>query len=329
MKDRKIRWGIMGAGNISRKFASDLAESRRAELVAVASRSIERAKKFAKEFEISRTYGNYEEFVQDQDVDIVYIGTLHPMHKEGMLLCLKAGKAVLCEKPFTMDANEAEQIIQIARAQKTFVMEAMWTRYLPAIVQTRKWIEEGRIGEVKTMTANFGFNIGWNPASRLLNKKMGGGALLDVGVYPVSFASMIFRQQPANMMSSAHIGKTGVDERFSALFEYSENRTALFSAAVRLKLANDAFIYGTEGYIQLPDFYSARSAFLFRSDGVTEEFNDHRQSHGYIFEAEEAMQCFLEGRQESPLMPLDETLNIMKTMDSMRNQWGVVVFLKE
>lgn len=323
MSERKIKWGIMGAGQISRTFASDLLTSNNADLIAVASRTQENAERFAKEFDIERAYGNYEEFVQDRDIEIVYIGTLHPMHKACALQCLRAGKAVLCEKPFTMDAQEAEEIIQVAKEHDTFVMEAMWTRYLPPMVQVRKWIEEGQIGEVKHVTANFGFNAGWNPSGRLLDKKLGGGALLDAGIYPVSFASMIFGEQPNQIRSSVHIGATGVDERFSAIFEYEGGQIAQLNASVQLQMTNDAFIYGTKGHIHAPNFIFSRSASLHRADAVVVEFNDNRKQRGYIFEAEEAVRCLREGRKESRIMPQQETIEIMRTLDALRKQWGL------
>lgn len=320
---KKVKWGIMGPGGISRKFAADLIQSDQAELVAVGSRTPGKAAIFAEEFQIPRSYDSYEQFVQDEDIEIVYIGTLHPAHKECVLLCLQAGKAVLCEKPFTMDAQETEELIQVARENDTFLMEAMWTRYLPPIVQARKWIEEGRIGKVNMLTANFGFDVGWAPESRLLNKKLGGGALLDAGIYPVSFASMIFGQQPASIMSSAHIGETGVDERFSALFSYEDGQTAQLNAAARLRMANDAYIYGTEGYIHVPNFVFGRSASLHCPGSDPIEFKDERTLNGYIFEAEEAMNCLREGRKESQVMPLNETYHIMQTLDALRKQWGL------
>ncbi|PZD96744.1 gfo/Idh/MocA family oxidoreductase [Paenibacillus sambharensis] len=323
MMEKTIKWGIMGPGGIARSFAADLLETPGAELAAVASRSKERADAFAQEFGAARSYDSYEAFVQDEEVDIVYIGTLHPAHKEGMLLCLRAGKAVLCEKPFTMNAQEAEEVVQAAREHNTFIMEAMWTRYLPAIVQTRAWIEEGRIGEVKMVTAEFGFDIGWAPENRLLNKKLGGGALLDAGIYPISFASMIFGQQPSRIMSSAHIGETGVDERFTALFEYEGGQTAQLSASVRLRTANNAFIYGTAGYIHVPNFLFASSASLHTDAEEPLVFTDNRKLNGYIFEAQEAMRCLREGRKESAVMPAAETCDIMRTLDRLREQWGL------
>lgn len=323
MAEKKIKWGIMGAGTISRKFASDLIQSPNGELLAVASNTEGKSEKFASEFNIPRAYNSYDEFLQDEEIEIVYIGTLHPMHKECAIQCLQAGKSVLCEKPFTMDAEEAKEVIQVAKENNVFLMEAMWTRYLPAIVQARQWIAEGKIGEVKMLTANFGFNAGWNPHSRLLDKKLGGGAMLDAGIYPISFASMIFGKQPSKIMSSAHIGETGVDEWFSALFEYEEGKTAMLNSGVRLKLKDDAYIYGTEGSIYLPNFLFGAGAYLNGSNGETIEFKDNRTLNGYIFEAEEAMKCLREGKLESSIMPLEETIDIMETMDTLRKQWGL------
>lgn len=323
MSSSKIRWGIVGPGNIAKAFATDLAAIPDAELTAVVSRSQEKAQAFAEQFGAARAYSDMEAFVNDSEVDAVYIATVHPVHKEGMLQCLRAGKAVICEKPFTVDAKEAEEAVNAARENGVFLMEGMWTRFLPPVVKAREWIAEGRIGEVKSLTANFGFNAGWNPEGRLLNKKLGGGALLDAGIYPVSFASMVFGRQPDRIESSAYIGETGVDEHFSAFFEYEGKRTALLMGGIRLRLSNDAFIYGTEGYIHLPDFLFGRSAHLHPNNGEKESVVDDRKERGYNFEAMEVMKCLREGRKESSVMPLAETVDIMRTMDRMRGQWGL------
>jgi predicted dehydrogenase len=320
---KKIQWGIMGAGGISEKFASDLSHSTEGELLAVASKTPGKAEKFADKYKAPKVYTSYEDFVADPEIDIVYIGTLHPMHKEGVLLCLNAGKAVLCEKPFMMNAEETAEVIQAAKDNNVFLMEAMWTRYLPPVVQAREWIKEGQIGEVQMLTANFGFNFGWDPGHRLLDKKLGGGALLDAGIYPISFASMIFGQQPSRISSNAHIGETGVDERFSALFEYEGGQTALLSGGVLLRTSNDAFIYGTKGYIHLTDFLFGAGAALHIPNEEPVEIKKKPETLGYIFEAEEAMRCLREGHKESAIMPLNETLEIMKTVDTLRGQWGL------
>ena len=319
---KKIKWGIMGPGRIAHKFAQSLKCSEGAEITAVGSRSPERAVAFAKEYGISRSYGSYTELAADPDVDIIYIATPHPAHFECALLCLKAGKAVLCEKPFTMNAHETKIIIQTAGASKLFLMEAMWMRYLPAIVKVRELLAQGAIGEIRMIKADFGNRIPWDPAGRLLNPELGGGALLDVGIYPVSFASMILGANPTKITGIAYLGETGVDEQFSAVLGYEAGRIAALSGAVRASLPNEARIIGTEGYIRVPDFWRASSLELYQN-GKMEKFEIPFRSTGYIPEAEEAMYCLREGLIESSIMPLDESLKIMKILDTLRKQWGL------
>ncbi|CAM4382758.1 putative dehydrogenase [Paenibacillus endophyticus] len=323
MSLQTIKWGILGPGWISSKFAADLAFAAGAELVAVGGRNLEKSEKFAKQFNISRAYGSVEELAQDAEVDIVYVGTLHPIHKENVLELLRAGKAVVCEKPFTMNAAEAKEIIELARDKKVFLMEAMWTRFLPPIRKVMEWIAADKIGEVRLVKADFGFDIGWAPESRLLDPALGGGALLDAGIYPVSFASLIYGEAPAKIMSSARIGATGVDEQFSLLFEYEGGRTAALNGAVQLGMVSDAYIYGTKGHIHVPNFLFGKSASLHAKGADAESFVDNRQAEGYAFEAEEAMNALREGRLESSIIPLDETLTIMATLDEIRKQWGL------
>lgn len=323
MSDKKMKWGIAGPGWISSQFANDLAFAEGAELAAVGGRNLEKAQAFAREHGIPKAYGSLEELARDPDVDIVYIGTLHPIHKENMLTFLRAGKPVLCEKPFTVNAAEADEAIACARENGVFLMEAMWTRYLPAIKQVRAWLSEGAIGDVRLVKAEFGFDAGWQPEGRLLNPALGGGALLDAGIYPVSFASMVFGAQPKNISSTVKIGETGVDEQFSLLFEYEDGRTASLHSAVRLGMTNEAVIYGTKGYIRVPDFLWTRSATLQVAGEEPVVFNDDRSSKGYQFEANEAMACLREGRKESAGMTLEETAQLMRTLDRIRAEWGL------
>lgn len=323
MSLRTIKWGIFGPGGISSKFAQDLAFAAGAELVAVGGRSLEKAERFAKEHQAPRAYGSLEELAADPDVDIVYIGTLHTVHRENAVALLRAGKSVLCEKPFAMNAAETSDMIQAARENGVFLMEAMWTRYLPPIRKVREWLAEGRIGEVRMLKADFGFDIGWAPESRLLDPALGGGALLDAGIYPVSFASMVFGAQPDKIMSSARIGQTGVDEQFSLLFEYEGGRTAALNGAVQLGMVSDAYIYGTKGYIHIPNFLFGKTASLHVRGEEPVHFADDREAKGYAFEAEEAMSCLREGKLESSVMPVEETLSIMGTLDAIRKQWGL------
>jgi dihydrodiol dehydrogenase / D-xylose 1-dehydrogenase (NADP) len=323
MDDKIIKWGILGTGGIASAFARDLNFAENTEKLAVGSRTKESAAKFAEEHDVSRAYGSYEELVQDPDVDAIYVATPHPFHKENVLACLRAGKAVLCEKPFTMNSGELEEIIQFARDQKLFLMEAMWTKFLPPIVKVREWIDSGEIGEVLLVKADFGFRAPWDPEWRLLNPALGGGALLDVGIYPVTFASMIFGTKPEKILSTAYIGETGVDEQFSILMSYPSGKTATLNGAFRIGLTNEAYIHGREGYIRIPSFHSAKSAILYKDGEEVETFNDDRQCAGYAFEIEEVGRCLSQGLLESPVVPLDESLEIMKLMDEIRGQWGL------
>lgn len=320
--EKKIRWGILGTGSIARQLTSELKHSQNAVVQAVGSRTLESATNFAKEFTIPDVHGSYEELTKNPEVDIVYIATPHPLHRENALMSLNAGKAVLCEKSFTVNAREAKEIIELAREKKLFLMEAMWTRYLPTIQKVRSWIEEGAIGEVKMLKADLGFKFNRDPEHRLLKKELGGGALLDVGIYTTSFASWLFGTQPNRVESAAYIGNTGVDEWFTALFDYGEGRSATIHNAVQLPLGNQAHIIGTKGRIYLPHFHDAKTATLMRDNHPEEVYTDSSE-RGLLHEAEEAMRCLREGLLESPLMPLDETLAIMETMDLMRKQWGL------
>jgi len=319
--EKIIRWGILATGKIAHKFAKDLSILEDARIVAVGSRSIDKAKEFAQEYGIPKAYGSYEELAKDPEVDIIYVATPHSAHRDCTLLCLKEGKPVLCEKPFTVNALEAEEVIKYARETGIFLMEAMWTRYLPAVVKVREWLAAGAIGEVRMLKADFGFRTAWNPEGRLLNPALAGGALLDAGIYPVSFASMVFGTQPLEIKSVAHIGTTGVDEQFSAIFKYDGGKIASLSGAIRTGMINDAWIYGTEGKIHMTEFLFGKSVELYINGKKEEIYEPVYEGFGYYYEAREAMRCLREGLKESSIMPLDETLAIMKTMDLIRKRW--------
>ena len=319
-----VKWGIIGTGWIAHQFVTDLAHASNGVAYAVGSRSQKSADEFAHNHGVSRAYPTYEELVNDPDVDAVYIGTPHPFHKDNALLALRAGKAVLCEKPFTVNRGELEEVVSYAREHKLFLMEAMWSRYIPAIVKVREWIAAGKIGEVRLVKADLGFRSDWNPEGRLLNPKLGGGALLDVGIYPISFASMIFGPHPDSVSSTVHIGETGVDEHFSMLLSYDDGKTAALNGGIRLKMLEEAHVFGTEGLIIVEGtLVNPKSASLYVGDEKVETFEDDRTSIGYCFEAEEVGRCLEAGLTESPVMPLEESLAIMNLLDQVRAQWGL------
>jgi len=314
-----VGWGILGAGRIAGKFATDAKLVPGARLVAVGSRSTEKGAEFARQNGIERSYGSYAELVADPDVDAIYVATPHPMHCEHTLLALDAGKAVLCEKPFAVSAAEARRMIERARARKLFLMEAMWTRLNPITVQVRQWLAEGRIGEPRLATIDFGFRAAWNPESRLLNPALAGGALLDVGVYVLAYASMIFGR-PAQIQAAADIGATGVDEQTALVLKYGGGKLASLTCAVRTSTPQGARIDGTEGAIEIPAFWYATAARLIRPK---EDPVEATGAHGFQYEIAEATSCLAAGQTESAAMPLDETLAIAETMDEVRRQIGL------
>ena len=321
MKDW-IHWGILGTGEIAHKFAQGLAATDGAKLVAVGSRSAGRAREFANECGVPKAYGNYVDFVSDPDVDVIYIASPISEHYEHMLLCLHHGKAVLCEKSFTVNEAQANRVVQLACQKNLFLMEAMWTRYLPVTLKVREWLQSGCIGEPRLFTADLGFCMEWRPEQLLFNPKLGGGALLSVGVYPVSYASMVFNTQPARIATMSDLGQTGVDEQFAAVFGYDGGRMASFTSAIRTQTRPEGYIYGTEGYIHLPKFFAPRAAELFVNGRESERYEPEFLSTGYGYEAAEVGRCLREGKLESDAIPLDETLAVLRTMDEMRRQWG-------
>ncbi len=317
-----IRWGILGPGSIAHRFAEGLSVIPDAELVAVGSRSSERADVFADRFDIPKRHGSYADLANDPGVDAIYVATPHPFHKEYSILCLRAGVAVLCEKPMAINAQQVKQMIDCARSEKRFLMEAMWTRFLPVIVKVREWLAEGAIGEPRMLTADFGFRSGWNPQGRLLNPEMAGGGLLDVGVYTVAMAYMVFGK-PSRIASMAHIGETGVDEQAAMVLGYDAGQLALLSCAIRTNTPQEARIVGTEGSIHIPNFWQSTSATLHASGKKPVRADMPFEGNGYNYEAVEVMRCLREGKLESDVMPLDESLSIAETMDQMRAQWGL------
>lgn len=318
-----IKWGIMGPGTIAHSFAKGLDNIQDAEIYAVASHSVERAEKFAEEFNVKKAYGNYEDFLNDPEIDVVYISTTNQLHKDCVLMCLKAGKPVICEKPFTINAKDAKELINCARDSKVFLMEAMWTRYIPSIVKLREIIDNKDIGEITQVRADFCFKGNSDSKNRLLDLNLGGGALLDVGVYVVSFANMILGDKPLNVMSKAFVGPTGVDEQFSSILSYDNGKLAFLNAAINVEMPQDAYVIGTKGYIHIPNFWHGNLLNV-HVDGENEEILQlPYQSTGYNYEALEVMKCIREGKTESLIMPLDETLAIIETMDEMRKIWNL------
>jgi len=316
-----LRWGLIGTGWIADSFAADLAFTDSGRVVAVGSRRIETANRFADRFDIPNRHASYEALVADPEVDVVYVATPHPMHHPDTLLALKAGKPVLVEKPFTMNAAEARELVAAARAEKLFLMEAMWTRFLPHIAEIRRLIADGVLGEIVTVSADHGQWFAKDPDFRLFAPELGGGALLDLGVYPVSFASMLLGT-PSTIVALIDPAFTGVDGQTSMLFGYDSGAQAILSCTSLAKSPTRAAIVGTEARIEIDgDFYVPTSFTLItRSGERTQHYDEPHQGRGMWHQADEVARCLREGLLESPLMPLDESVSIMQTMDAVLAQ---------
>ena len=325
------RWGLMGTGNMAEEFAVALSALPDAEVVGVGSRTPESAGRFADRHRIRHAWGSYEDLVNDRDIEVVYVATPNGLHRPHVELCLRAGKAVLCEKPFTTNADEAGQLVRLARDKGVFLMEAMWTRFLPLIRELRCKVAEGAIGEPTMLTADFGFQADRTSQGRLFDLDLGGGALLDVGIYPISLSSMILGK-PIRVRSLACISEN-IDNHFGVILEFASNKLAVLTAAISHHRPQEAVVSGTDGEIKVHSpFWRPDTLTLTRystaDDGCAVRANDVARSHyeafsgnGYGHQAIEVMRCLRSNELESPLMPLDETVSIMETIDAIRKEW--------
>ena len=322
MTDGQLRWGILGTGLIAAAFATDLALTDSGVIAAVGSRSHESAERFAAAHGVSRAHASYEALVNDPEIDVVYVATPHPMHRDNALLALEAGKPVLVEKPFTMNAAEARDVVTVARERRLFAMEAMWTRFLPHIGVVRDWLAQGTLGEIVTVNADHGQWFAEDPQFRLFAPALGGGALLDLGIYPVSFASMILGS-PTEVVAISDPAFTGVDAQTSMLFRYASGAHAVLTCTLRAKSPTRAAIVGTEARIEIDGaFYAPASVSLIPRDGEPTVVRSAHHGRGLRHQADEVAGRLAAGELESPLMSLDETVAIMETMDAVRAQAG-------
>jgi predicted dehydrogenase len=318
-----VRWGILGTGGIARDFVTDLRLTESGLAVAVGSRSQEGADRFGDELGIAARHPSYESLVADPDIDVIYVATPHPMHHDNAILALRAGKHVLVEKPFTMNAKEAREVVRVAREGGRFAMEAMWTRFLPHIAVIRDWLARGLLGELVTVSADHGQWFAEDPEFRLFAPQLGGGALLDLGIYPVSFASMIFGP-PSRIATMIDPAFTGVDAQTSMLFGYESGAQAVLTCTLRAKSPTRAAIVGTEARIEIEgDFYAPASMTLIPRTGPPTRVESVHEGRGLRHQADEVARRLAAGDVESPLMPLDETVSIMGTMDAVLAQASV------
>ena len=310
-----LRWGILSTGGIAHTFASDLRFIDEGVVAAVGSRSLAAADAFGDEFDVPRRYGSYEALVGDPDVDVIYVATPHPFHLANATLALEEGKPVLVEKAFTMNGAEARELVALARSKELFLMEAMWTRHLPHVAKLRELIGEGVLGELVTVEADHGKWFAADPTHRLFAPELGGGAMLDLGVYPVSFASMLLGT-PDRITALVDAAFTGVDAQASMLFGYASGAQAVLTCTSSARTATRACVSGTKARVEIDgDFYAPTSFTLIARTGERERFEFSSKGRGLHYQAQEVARCLSEGVTESPLMPLDESVAIMDTMD--------------
>ena len=317
MAESTARWGILGTGGIAQLFTSDLLLTGHA-VTAVGSRTRESAERFAALFELPAAHASYESLVADPSVDLVYVATPHPFHYPNARLALEAGKHVLVEKPFTLNAVQAQQLVSLAADRGLLALEAMWTRWLPHMTRLREIVAAGTIGEVRSMSADHTQKLPDDPGHRLNALELGGGALLDLGVYPVSFASMVLGP-PDRIVAISDPAFTGVDAQTSMLFSYSGGAQAVLTCTLSAKSPTRAAIVGTEGRIEIDgdDFYAPNSFTLIPRIGEPTRFEIPHEGHGLRHQADEVARCLRAGLLESPLLPLDETVSIMRTIDGV------------
>ena len=318
-----IQWGILAPGVIARKFARDLQVAKGGKLHAVAGRDPGRVKAFADEFGAEKATDDLMELANDDSVDIVYIASPHNFHFAGAKALLQAGKPVLCEKPLTVNAAQARELIEISRANNVFLMEAMWTRCLPIYDRVREWLDDGRIGEPRFVTSNFCTQPAFDPLNRRFNPDLAGGGLLDLGIYNLAVSQLVMGRKPDKIAAVARFSPSGVDDLLSASPHYENGRLAQFTCGMISYCENSLMIGGEKGFIRVPTYFVDAAEALLTVGGHTETAREPLRGEGFEFEIEEAMRCLRAGEIESPKMPLDDTLATMEVMDEIRAQIGL------
>lgn len=320
-----IRWGILGCGKIANKFANDLRLVRDAELKAVAARDGQRARQFAATYGAALSFDSYEDLVRCPEVDVIYVATPHGLHHEHTLLCLRHGKAVLCEKALALNLRQVKEMIDEAKRSKVFLMEAFWTKFLPQYQKVLSLVSDGTIGEIRMIEADFGFRGGNNPAQRLYDPALGGGSLLDIGIYPVFLATSLLGR-PVNINAIMDAYDTGVDRQIVANLHFDSGALASLSASFEVETPVSATIMGTRGYIRMKNrFHNASCELELVSgrDQVQPVEVLHEEGYGYQFEARHVTECLRDGLTESPVMRFNDSLLLMETLDRIRERCGI------
>jgi len=320
---KSYKWGFIGCGHIAHKMAKALQLTERGILYAVSSSSAERADEFKRLYNVSKAYTSYKEMLEDPEVDVVYIATPHSHHYLHTRMSLEAGKAVICEKPFTIDRQELTELISLSRSRNLFLMEALWTRFLPHIEKAGQLINEGAIGDLVMLSGDFGFAAEFKPEGRLFNRDLGGGALLDIGIYPV-FLAYHFLGVPEKIKALATFASTGVDVQLGITMQHRNNTISDLNTTLLSKTRMEAMLFGTAGSIRMHErWYAPTCIELLRNDKIVERFDLNQSNNGFEFEANEVMRCLDEGMTESPVWSLDNSLDLIGILDDIRTECNI------
>ncbi len=336
MKCTPLRWGIIGCGSIANRFGADVVRLGDHKLQAIASRDAERARHYSAKFGVPTPYMGadaYNELVSDSEVDVVYVATPHNFHKDHVLMALAAGKPVLCEKPFTVNAAETELVVSTARQAGLFLMEGVWSRCFPVWRRVMQCITDGVIGDVRLLYSDFGFRAGslgsdwrltgYDPNGRLFDPNLAGGALMDVGIYPISIAQMVFGN-PVGIKAVGSLGSSGVDENVGVVMVFGQGQIATATTSLQVTTPSTTTLLGTAGRIEVPSQWWRPKAFTIYRDGKDPERVElEHAGEGFQFEAMEVASCLRRGRKESDIVPLDATLAVMRALDAVRVQLGL------
>ena len=317
-----LRWGILSTGRIADWFCSDFHMVKGAELAAVCSRKLETAQSFAKHFDIPRAFGSYEELLAEPDIDCIYIGTPHTLHIDNAKAALNAGKAVLCEKPLTVSAKECQELITAAETANTYLMEAMWTYFLPAMQKAKRWCENGKIGDIIHVKTDFGYPLPYHPQQREYDAKYGGGCLLEMGVYPIAISSYFVDGDVKVVEAVGSKAPNGVEDDVTAILEIGDV-TATIGTSFRARLRNAAHIIGTDGYIVIPDAFRCHECYLYKIDDCIDHFVADRNTRGYEFQAISMSDDLRRGKTQSSTMPHAKSLQFQKTIDDIKSRLSV------
>lgn len=312
--EKKLRWGILGPGIIAHEFVQDFKHVSNAEVVAVASRSKERGASFAAQYKIPRVHTSYDDLYSDKEVDAIYIATPHNFHFEQTKKSLEAGKAVLCEKPITISSEECKELMSIQASTDQYLVEGMWTYFLPAIRKATKWVDSGRLGKLLHLKSSFGYPVPFVPDSRYYDPDLAGGSLYDMGIYNIVMDALFIGLEPKGIKNIIQYAATGVDNDTLSIREY-DNCTSVLNSSFQCKLNNHLYIIGEKGYIDIPDFWRARECFLYERDTVIDQFEDQRKGNGFEFEIEEVSQDILNGLVSSSTVSLASSLQWQETME--------------